>query len=885
MVKAPKPYNAKQSLQLASMGQAIAALQEQMDAFARNQQAKERRRKKSKKYDMLSQSEDLIPRPKGRPARSDGKGYRIIESMGLSNQKELFNYLKHGIRKLANRKLDTSRTLAKQKNKLLVEKVIFQAQVEYKIFQNYENGWPVRDLLAQYLRNSSQQEKRAAAKLKLWDTKHRVHKKTGGQLFTDEEAHRSDPEDSKDDMREFGFTDPSDMDGPNEKGDTSSEERSEAERDSESDEDDVRGRPVKPSGRSRGSRVHGSSGKSKPRPQKRQREERSDAERDNESDEDDDASPVRSRPVKPSGRSEKSRVHGSSGKSKPRPQKRQREERSEAEHDDESDEDDDASLVRSRPVKPSGRSEKSRVHASPGKSKPRPQKRQHGERSEAEHDDESDEDDDASPVRGRPVKPSGRSETSRVHASPSKSKPRPQKRQRGERSEAEHDDESDEDDDASLVRSRPVNPGSSGEIDRRSDAVLTLFIVSLDKISRRPANDQGMLNDSGNRAPKAHPKTTGSSTKITSARQSRESDEDEDEADYHSDIRDGGDPSPSAIIPKTCPEMDCEDPIPDHPSEQLRTALTTYVSLVKQKKTNFRLALDICRLIKREQRRLKAIEFAEEADWPVTRVDFKDIPRRVLKLEDELRRLIFDAEVHKNVFLWKCFEAALEVEGCTISQFARMRSPPMSSMIWQNSRSGYYGSKGTAIVMHMLLQLFPLTTPTDAFQPLSLMQYLSYFVTPHIFCQLIAEDYGGTTTINAQKIMYESSDVGELVNPKCDDDDDDDELDQIKCKTTLALRKRTSDGWTTQDAASTLVALRYSKPTDAPGPSKSNGRPKPRLVLHPPRRAEDTNPDEAVSRANEAPREKPRNQQSENNVPAEAQARPPTEAVNAHFRY
>ncbi|KAI5984002.1 hypothetical protein EDD15DRAFT_2375721 [Pisolithus albus] len=653
MVKAPKPYNVKQSLQLASMGEAIAALQEQMDTFVRNQQAKEHRRKKSKKYDMLSQSEDLIPRPKGRPACSDRKGYRIIELMGLSNQKELFNYLKRGIWKLANRKLDTSRTLAKQKNKLLVEKVIFQAQVEYKIFQNYKNGWPVRDLLAQYLRNSSH---------------------------------------------------------PNEKGDTSSEERSEAECNSESNEDDVRGRPVKPSGRSRGSRVHGSSGKSKPRPQKRQCKEQS-----------------------------------------------------EAEHDDESDEDDDASLVRSRPVKPSGRSEKSRVHGSSGKSKPRPQKRQREEQSDAECDSESDEDDDASPVRGRPVKPSGRSETSRVHASP------------------------------------------------------------------------------GQPSTKGTPEDHG---KITSARQSRESDEDEDEADYHSDIHDGGDPSPSAIIPKTCPEMDCEDPIPDHPSEQLRTALTTYIY--------------ICRLIKREQCRLKAIEFAEEVDWPVTRVDFKDIPRHVLKLEDELHRLIFDAEAHKNVFQWKCFEAALEVEGCTISQFARMRSPPMSSTIWQNSRSGYYGSKGTAIVMHMLLQLFLPTTPTDTFQPLSLMQYLSYFITPHIFCQLIAEDYGGATTINAQKIMYESSDVGELVNPECDDDD---ELDQIKCKTTLTLRKRTSDGRTTQDAASALVALRYSKPTDAPGPSK------------------------AISRANEAPREKPRNQQSENNVPAEAQAWPPTEAVNAHFRY
>lgn len=263
--------------------------------------------------------------------------------------------------------------------------------------------------------------------------------------------------------------------------------------------------------------------------------------------------------------------------------------------------------------------------------------------------------------------------------------------------------------------------------------------------------------------------------------------------------------------------MDCEDAIPDHPSEQLRTALSTYVSLVKQKKTNIRLAIDICMLIKREQRRLKAIEFAGEVDWPVTRVDFKGIPRCVLELYDELQRLIFDAEAHKDVFLWKCFEAALEVDGWTVSQFARMRSPPMSSRIWQNSRSGYYGSKGTVIVMHTLLQLFPPTTPTDAFQPLSFLQYLSYFITPHIFCQLIAEDYGGVTTVNAQKIMYESSDVGELVNPERDDDD---ELDQIKRKTTLALRNRTLDGRTTQDAANALIALRYSKLTDAPGPNK-----------------------------------------------------------------
>ncbi|KAI6024553.1 hypothetical protein EDC04DRAFT_2516921, partial [Pisolithus marmoratus] len=77
-----------------------------------------------------------------------------------------------------------------------------------------------------------------------------------------------------------------------------------------------------------------------------------------------------------------------------------------------------------------------------------------------------------------------------------------------------------------------------------------------------------------------------------------------------------------------------------------------------------------------------------------------------------------------------------------------------------------YGSKGTAVIMHTLLQLFPPTTSTDAFQPLSLLQYFSYFVVPHIACQLIAEDFSISTTTSAYKLMVESSDVGELINPE-----------------------------------------------------------------------------------------------------------------------
>ncbi|KAI6137738.1 hypothetical protein BKA82DRAFT_93873, partial [Pisolithus tinctorius] len=110
------------------------------------------------------------------------------------------------IRKLANRKLDTSRTIMQQKNKLLVKKVIFQAQLEYKIFQKYENAWPVRDLLAQYLRNSSQLEKKATSNLEdssqLYKTQRRIGKRKAEEICGDEE---SDFWDANEDMSVADF--------------------------------------------------------------------------------------------------------------------------------------------------------------------------------------------------------------------------------------------------------------------------------------------------------------------------------------------------------------------------------------------------------------------------------------------------------------------------------------------------------------------------------------------------------------------------------------------------------------------------------------------------------------------------------------------------------
>ncbi|KAG8213440.1 hypothetical protein J3R82DRAFT_11953 [Butyriboletus roseoflavus] len=47
-----------------------------------------------------------------------------------------------------------------QHNNRLVKKVIREVQLKLPVLLKYENGWPVQDMLAQYLHNSSQASKR-----------------------------------------------------------------------------------------------------------------------------------------------------------------------------------------------------------------------------------------------------------------------------------------------------------------------------------------------------------------------------------------------------------------------------------------------------------------------------------------------------------------------------------------------------------------------------------------------------------------------------------------------------------------------------------------------------------------------------------------------------
>jgi hypothetical protein len=69
----------------------------------------------------------------------------------------------------------------------------------------------------------------------------------------------------------------------------------------------------------------------------------------------------------------------------------------------------------------------------------------------------------------------------------------------------------------------------------------------------------------------------------------------------------------------------------------------------------------------------------------------------------------------------------------------------------------------------------PSSTPTNSFSPLTLSRFTEIFLVPFIVCHLIAQDLGCSTK-EAHKVMIESGDVGERLQPQKDDDK---ELDDI----------------------------------------------------------------------------------------------------------
>ncbi|KAJ7877302.1 hypothetical protein B0H13DRAFT_1893311 [Mycena leptocephala] len=103
-------------------------------------------------------AQTLIPRPKGQAGK--GTGYNLQKEMRLGQNKSRYNRLMHIVRYNTNRFLNTSKTIRDQ-DKPRLEKTIKKIQNDFKYFQRFAGGWPIRAFIKQHLANTHDQYKRA----------------------------------------------------------------------------------------------------------------------------------------------------------------------------------------------------------------------------------------------------------------------------------------------------------------------------------------------------------------------------------------------------------------------------------------------------------------------------------------------------------------------------------------------------------------------------------------------------------------------------------------------------------------------------------------------------------------------------------------------------
>ncbi|KAJ7626809.1 hypothetical protein FB45DRAFT_55252 [Roridomyces roridus] len=106
-----------------------------------------------------SKPKKLIPRPKGQAGK--GKGYRLQTAMRLGKNKTRYNHLSKIVRHYASRFLMTGKTIQKQ-NPTTLATVIARIKRDFTYFQRFDGGWPIRDLIKQFLTNHNYKFKRAA---------------------------------------------------------------------------------------------------------------------------------------------------------------------------------------------------------------------------------------------------------------------------------------------------------------------------------------------------------------------------------------------------------------------------------------------------------------------------------------------------------------------------------------------------------------------------------------------------------------------------------------------------------------------------------------------------------------------------------------------------
>ncbi|KAL4072413.1 hypothetical protein V8B97DRAFT_1917195 [Scleroderma yunnanense] len=742
------------------------------------QQAKEEKKKKKCQAEPTNQSLGCICKPKGQAGHAGG--YKLIDALGLSEKKYKYNVLLDLMHKLTYQYLDTSHLLAHQTDKLLVKKVIRKAQSELDILMHCEGGWGAHDLIPQRMRV------------------------------------KSDDED--------GNNDNDDMNRPI-KGSKvhrhPQKKRKRVELDDEdgNDNDDMN-RPIK------GSKVHR-------HPQKKRKRVELDDEDSNDNDDN------VNRPIK------SSKVHK-------HPQKKRK--RVKLDNEDDNDNNDDNV---NRPIKDS------KVHKCPQKKQVKLDDDDDDDDDDNDNDDNQgdidyndtkdednleEEDDHRNKKAHQQIKGSQKKRNAeldskdicpKVHSKGDKTCQHMEGNQK-KRKRNRHADESDVDDGSQMQR--PANEAWTAETQElvgNGSHTERLANKAWTAKTQESVGDGSHMHRLANEAQTAEKWVRFAQKPVDSfiffsvlsaltftqhgSCKKRRDDASLGPQDLTEDNEDNEAVQSSLVsvvtqedFPTQCPGIYCKDKIPSELSKDLHAVLQKYVTITrKQGEHNFKivqLRIQICIMVRKEYQRVEQLKIAAKKGWPISTIDFKKIPGHIVKLQDQLHLIVYNKSFHEQQDAWKSFEADLGADGWTLVMFAQMQNSVLTSRsaTLDHAHGGYYGMKGSAIIQHTLIGLFPVSSElAAALQPLSHTQFMTYFLVPHIAALLIAEDYGYMMVTRGCKIMVNSSDAGALMHPE---DDHDAKLEEIFQRNIITFQLKqleilTCEVDSTQDAAQALLEL------------------------------------------------------------------------------
>ncbi|KAG8215158.1 hypothetical protein J3R82DRAFT_8657 [Butyriboletus roseoflavus] len=712
---------------LDKLSKSLTDLHSEMQEHRRKQCAKEHLRKNHHSHQAMhkhrreSHEDKLIPKPKGRSGRSDG--YALIEGMGLTEQRPLYNALCDIVRKLTMKYLDTSRSLSQQKDKLLVEKIIRK---------QYEGGWPIRDMIRQYLSNRSAKERRILE-------------------FFKQQSESSD--------------------------ESGTDSKSGSESGSESDSESGR-RKKRPTS-------HHSQKKTKP------------------------AAKTKPRTTKKTELATK-KTKSATKKTKPAAElfDNSSSENSESEPED-------TTTKKPGPIK---NVKRKRVQVQTDS--------ESSSNTESALGSDSDTHSTRSKIMLRIRRPGlGKALTART---PSRKATPSNHDSESLASESGDSDHNMKELERSMKQRRIIRRQTSGsskhgganQTAKKRSKNSRLFTnltntsptgtggTTAQKVNMQPAHapELSELSDHGIASRHVTPHHAGLPTSTTGTVAVLV--DSESDSLGLSDLSEQDDQSLTStgrLGARRCPGLSCKHVLPKLTAlpPEIRNALETYDILRRKPTTRHaasRMGIDICNMYKHEEKKADALALAVDHGWPVTSIDFTQIPGRIVEMLDDLERLIFDPKFRKDSDIWIGFEVSLVSDGLSVEDFARLRPQQMAltSHITENARVGYYGMKGAAVIAHTLLGLFPaVKVPIDVLQPLrSHVQLLTYVLVPYCAARLIAEDLK-----EGYFCMLASSDVGEVVNPERDDDEELDEIYRQNIMSFTRQGKQRSRAFTIHDGA------------------------------------------------------------------------------------